>query len=376
MPKSTVTPRERAEYRISRALSLLPHRAQVRLSGKPAVRVGDQVLHPEIQLTLSLLERRGDPPMETLSPVMARKLTRRQAEVFSGAPVAVGAVRDLTVPGPAGPLPARLYSPDEPGAGKHPLLVFLAGGGFVIGDLETHDVPCRILCRHAGVHVLAVEYRKAPEDPFPAAVEDATAALRWALEHAGELGADPTRVAIGGDSAGGNLSAVACQELKRAGGPQAAAQLLIYPTVEAGRTSGSIAEFDDGYFLTGPQMQWFAHQYLGDDYDPVDPRISPLRSDDLSGLPPAILVTAGFDPLRDEGEEYAAALRAAGVPVVQRRFGGLIHGFINMTSVGRVAHDSLVEMAGGLRALLATLGVGGSPGDIARDSADAVGAAD
>ncbi len=374
MPSQRITPRERAEYRIARALSLLPPRAQVRLSCKPAVRVDGQTLHPEIQLTLSLLDRRGDPSVETLPPEQGRAVTRRQAEVFSGAPVEVGSVRDLTVPGAAGPLAARHYAPDEPGSGKHPLLVFLHGGGFVIGDLETHDVACRTLCRHAGVHVLAVDYRLAPEHPFPAPVEDAVAALQWALEHAGELDADPDRVAVGGDSAGGNLAAVACLELKRLGGPQAAAQLLIYPTVEADRTSGSITQFAEGFYLTGPQMEWFARQYLGTEYDRDDPRISPLRADDLSGLPPAIVVTAGFDPLRDEGEDYAAALREAGVPVVTRRFGGLIHGFINMTSIGRVAHDSLVEMAGSLRALLATLDADSAPRDVARESAVDVGA--
>ena len=373
MPRTTkVTPRERVEYRIARALSLLPDRAQVRLSGKPAVRHGGQTLNPEIQLTLALLERRGDPTVETLPPATGRALTRRQAQVFAGRAVDVGAVRELTVPGPAGPLPARHYAPAELGAeGPQPLLVFLAGGGFVIGDLETHDVACRILCRHAGVHVLAVEYRKAPEEPFPAAVDDAVAALRWALEHAAGLGADPGRVAVGGDSAGGNLAAVACQQLAIDGGPQAAAQLLIYPTVEAGRTSGSITDYGDGYFLTGEQMNWFARQYLGDDYDADDPRISPLRLADLSGLPPAVVVTAGFDPLRDEGEDYARALRRAGVPVVMRRFDGLIHGFINMTTLGRASHDALVEMAGSLRAVLSTLDTGRTAEAVARESADA-----
>lgn len=371
MPTTKVTLRERAEYRIARAMSLLPDRAQVRLSGKPPVRHGGQTLHPEIQLTLALLERRGDPTVEKLPPPQGRALTRRQAQVFAGPMVEVGPVRELTVPGPAGPLPARHYAPAELGAeGPQPLLVFLAGGGFVIGDLETHDVVCRILCKHAGVHVLAVEYRKAPEDPFPAAVDDAVAAVLWAMEHAAELGADPDRVAVGGDSAGGNLAAVACQQIRTDDGPEPAAQLLIYPTVEAGRTTGSIADFADGYFLTGEQMNWFSRQYVGEDFDPDDPRISPLRNPDLGGLPPAVVVTAGFDPLRDEGEDYARALRRAGVPVVMRRFDGLIHGFINMTTLGRASHDALVEMAGSLRAVLSTLDTDRTAEAVARESAD------
>lgn len=356
-----LTPRERVEVRVARALSALPPRAQVRLSGRPAVRVGGQLLDPEIQMTLGLLERRGDPTVETLSPEEGRRVTRRQAEVFAGPLTPVRDVCDLTLPGPGGALPARHYVPDEPGAGPHPLLVFLHGGGFVIGDLETHDATCRLLARHAGVHVLAVDYRLAPEHPFPAAVEDAVAAVRWALEHASELGADPSRVAAGGDSAGGNLAAVACLELAREDGPRPAAQLLLYPTVEAGRTGGSIDSFAEGFFLTKAQMQWFTAQYVPEGTDHADPRLSPLKAPDLSGLPPALVLTAGFDPLRDEGEDYAHALRAAGVPVLLRRFPGLIHGFGNMTSVSRTSRDALVEIAGATRAVLATLGPSRAP---------------
>lgn len=351
-----LTPRERVEIRVSRALSALPPRAQVRLSGRPAVRIGGQVLDPEIQMTLALLERRGDPSVETVSPEEGRRVTRRQAEVFAGPLTPVRDVRDLELPGPAGALPARHYVPDEPGAGPHPLLVFLHGGGFVIGDLETHDATCRLLARHAGVHLLAIEYRLAPEHPFPAAVEDTVAAVRWALEHAGTLGADPERVAVGGDSAGGNLAAVASLQLTREGGPKPAAQLLLYPTVEAGRTGGSLELFAEGFFLTRAQIEWFGAQYVPEGTDPEDPRLSPLKAPDLSGLPPAIVLTAGFDPLRDEGEEYAHAMRAAGVPVLLRRFPGLIHGFGNMTSVSRTSREALVEMAGATRAVLATLG--------------------
>jgi acetyl esterase len=352
-----LTPRERVEYRAARALSYLPARAMLKLSGKAAVRLDGQTLDPEIQMTLALLEKRGDPDLETLPPVQGRAQTRRQAQVFAGREVRVGSVRDLTVPGPDGPLPARHYAPPERSIRTPaPLLVFFHGGGFVIGDLETHDVTCRIFCRHAGVHVLAIDYRLAPEHPWPAPVEDAVAATRWALANAGELGADPDRVAVGGDSAGGNLAAVACQVLVAEDGPSPAAQLLLYPTTDAGHTGGSAELFAEGFFLTKPQMDWFTEQYLGTDYDATDPRISPMVGR-LEGLPPVVLVTAGFDPLRDEGERYAAALRDAGVPVVLRRFEGMIHGFVNMTAASHAARDATVEIAGTLRGVLATVDV-------------------
>jgi len=366
-----LTPRERVEARVARALCALPPRAQVRISGRPAVRVGDHTLDPAIQMTLALLERRGEPTVETVTPAEGRHITSRQAQVLAGPLTPARAVRDVTIPGPAGALPARHYVPDEPGAGPHPLLVFLHGGGFVIGDLETHDATCRLLARHAGVHVLAIEYRLAPEHPFPAAFEDSVAAIGWALGHAAELGADPQRVAVGGDSAGANLAAVASLQLTREGGPKPAAQLLLYPTVEAGRTGGSLELFAEGYFLTKVQMEWFAAQYVPEGTDPDDPRLSPLKAPDLSGLPPAIVLTAGFDPLRDEGEDYAHAMRAAGVPVLLRRFPGLIHAFGNMTGISRTSRDALVEMAGALRAVLATLGPVHAPEVLVEDEASA-----
>ncbi|HEY5143795.1 MAG TPA: alpha/beta hydrolase [Solirubrobacteraceae bacterium] len=351
MPRSErLTSRERAERRAARALAGLSPRTQVRLSRKPAVRLDGQTLDPEIQMTLALLERRGDPPIETLTPAQARAQTRHTARLVAGRPVPVGAVRELTVDGAEGPLRARLYSCDEP-AGPHPLLVFFHGGGFVIGDLDSHDGVCRMLCVHAGVNVLAVDYRLAPEHPFPAAVEDGRASLRWAIEHAAALGADPARVAVGGDSAGGNISAVACQLAARDGGPAPALQLLIYPATDASTPRPSAGLFSEGFFLTRAQMDWFTEHYVSS-RDLADPRMSPLLADDLAGLAPAIVVTAGFDPLRDEGEDYAAALRAAGTPVMLRRFPGLIHGFINAAGISRVSRDALIEIAGATRALL------------------------
>ncbi len=352
-PQPLLAARQRVEFRVARAASALPPGAQVRLSGRAQVVIDGQELDPEIQLSLALLERQGVPPYETLPPDEAREVVRRQARVAGGPVASEGPPgRDITVQGADGPLPARSYTCDEPG-GPHPLLLFFHGGGFVVGDLETHDAACRLLCRHAGVHVVAVDYRLAPEHPFPAAVEDARASVRWAFEHAESLGADRRRIAVGGDSAGGNLATVASLEAARDGGPVPAFQLLIYPAVDSTCRRPSHDLFCEGFFLTLGQIEWFGEQY-GQGADDTDPRISPLLADDLSGMPAALVVTAGFDPLRDEGEAYAHALRAAGVPVTLRRFSGLIHGFLNATGVSRVSRDALIEVAGATRALLAT----------------------
>ena len=318
------------------------------------MRVDGQTLEPEIQLSLSLLERLGAPPLQTLSPTGAREEYRRRVEVSNGAPAPVGAVEDLTIRGAAGPLAARHYVPDEP-AGPRPLIVYYHGGGFVVGDLDTHDAPCRLLCRHAGAHVLSVDYRLAPEHPFPAAADDGRAALRWAIEHAKYLGADPSRVAVAGDSAGGNVAAVAAWQASRDGGPAPALQVLLYPTTDAVERTRSQELFGGGFLLTTELMEWFAAQYAAH-ADPHDPRLSVLRAPGLDKVPPALVVTAGFDPLRDEGEAFAGALRAAGVsPVVLRRFPGLIHGFCNATGASRVSREAFLEVAGATRALLAVV---------------------
>jgi acetyl esterase len=353
MPRGSLSFRQRVELRVARALAALPPRAQVRLSGRPPIRLDDQTLEPELQLTLAMLERQGARAMETMSPADAREDMRKRAAVAAGVQLPVGAVRDLTVDGAAGPLRARHYAPDEPG-GPHPLLVFFHGGGWVIGDLDTHDGTCRMLCRHAGVHVLSVDYRMGPEAPFPAAAEDARAAFGWAHAHAAELGADPALVAVGGDSAGGNLAAVTSWQAARDGGPPPAFQLLIYPVTDVSVKRRSYELFAEGFLLTRAEMDWFVDHYAPSEADRSDPRLSVLLADDLSGLPPALVVTAGFDPLRDEGEAYVQALREAGNVVAHRRFAGLIHGFFNMSGVSRVSRDAVVETAGATRALLAT----------------------
>jgi acetyl esterase len=347
---------ERFAHRVAVAVAALPPRAQVRLSGRPPIFIDGQALAPEMRLTLALLERRGETSPEALSPVDARRQRRRLATIFAGKLEGVGAVADLEIQAEV-PLRARHYSPLEAGRDQ-PLLVYFHGGGFTYGDLDTHDGVCRLLSRHVGAHVLAVDYRLAPEDPFPAAVEDARAALRWACLHARELGADPHRIGVGGDSAGGNLAAVASQLAAQDGGPAPVLQLLIYPPTDCTRRRRSRELFGEGFLLTDTQMDWFEANYLGSVGDPNghDPRASPLLADDLSGLAPAIVVTAGFDPLRDEGEDYAEALRAAGTPALLRRFPGFLHGFIGAAGVSRACRDAVVEIAGATRAMFANSG--------------------
>jgi acetyl esterase len=351
-----------------RLLGALPPALQVRLSGGPPVQIDGETLAPGIQLTLALYERRGHPAPGTQTPAEARAERRRLSAIYAGRPIAVGVVRDLMV---ADRIPARHYAPTGEATGR-PLLVYYHGGGFVFGDLETHDQVCRFLCRHAGAHVLSIDYRLAPEDPFPAAVEDAEAAFEWAAEHASELGADPHRVGVGGDSAGGNLAAVVAQSASRRGGVQPALQLLIYPVTDFSSRPRSRQLFAEGFLLTAAEMDWFEANYIGAvGAEPAqDVRVSP-RLGELSGLAPAIVVTAGFGPLRDDGEEYARALSQAGTPVVLRRFGGLIHAFINLVGVDRECRDAVVEVAGIARAVFER----GAPAQVPAPPASALAAA-
>ena len=261
-------------------------------------------------------------------------------------------VAEHTLPGPAGPIRARLYRPLE-GVAPAPLLIYSHGGGFCIGGLDTHDDLCRDICRNAGINVLSVDYRLAPEHKAPAAVEDAYAAYRWVLDHPGDVGADPARIAVGGDSAGGNLAAVVAQRCRDEGAPAPALQLLLYPVTDLRGRYRSRTLFADGFFLTAEDMDWFTAHYLdGSGVDEKDPRVSPLLADDLSGLAPALVVTAGFDPLRDEGNEYAEAMRAAGVPVDLREYGSLIHAFANFFPLGGGSATATAEVISALRAHL------------------------
>ncbi|MHB8695642.1 MAG: alpha/beta hydrolase [Solirubrobacteraceae bacterium] len=345
-----------AQALAARGLGSLPGGAQRALSGRRRIELDGQLLDPGIQLLLSAMARRGAAEVvkDTASePPVERARISREARSLARWPTAVGEVRELEVPGAAGPLAARHYAPPAFADGDPALLVYVHGGGWVLGDLDSHDEPCRMLCRHAGINVLSVAYRLAPEHPFPAGVDDAVAVLRWALGAAESLGADPARVAVGGDSAGGNLSAVACQQLAlTVASPPPALQVLVYPSTDLAGSTRSSELFADGFFLTARSRRWCETRYAGPEVDRTDPRISPLRAADLTSLPPAIVITAGFDPLRDEGEAYADALREAGVPVVSYRASDLIHGFVNFTTVNRRSRDVTVMLAGMIRAAL------------------------
>lgn len=257
--------------------------------------------------------------------------------------VVVHRIEDRTIPGPGGEIPVRLYRPA--GDTPKPVVVYYHGGGWVIGNLESHDATCRELANAADVVVVSVDYRLAPEHVFPAAVDDAFAALEWVHEHAPELGADPSRIAVAGDSAGASLAAVVAQLARDANGPPIVFQLLVYPATDYEFSSPSMIENADGYFLTIAGMRWFYGHYLRSEADGDDPRVSPARAADLSGLPPAFVITAEYDPLRDQGMAYAAALRAAGTPTEATRYEGMFHGFFGMGAmidVAKVAFDDAV----------------------------------
>lgn len=263
--------------------------------------------------------------------------------------VPVASVRDTTVPGGAGPVPARIYRPE--GAGPFPTVAFFHGGGYVIGNLDTHDNMCREICRGAQAVLVSVDYRLAPEHPFPAGIEDAVAAARWVVAHAQELGGNGV-VAVAGDSAGGNFSAVVAQQLRDAGIPLAA-QFLIYPAVDhAAAAYPSAKQNAKGYFLEVETMAWFFHHYAGHVADTLDPRLAPLQAASLAGLPPAVIMTAEFDPLRDQGIAYAEALRAAGGQAELIQGAGMIHGFFDMGRWSPGAQAIITHGIERLRALL------------------------
>jgi acetyl esterase/lipase len=264
-------------------------------------------------------------------------------------PPPVTRVENLSAPGPAGAVPLRLYAQGP--ARTRPVLLFMHGGGWVIGDLDTHDDPCRRLALDSGCLVIAVDYRLAPEHRYPAAVDDAWAALRWVAAHAAELGGDPARLAVGGDSAGGNLAAALALRARDAGGPALAYQLLVYPAVDCDLTRPSVKAHGEGYLLTAAGMRWFWDHYQPDPALRTQPLASPLRAESLAGLPPAWLLLPEYDVLLDEGEAYAARLQAEGVPVTVRRYAGAMHAFFNM-SAAAIARQAIADAAQALRAAL------------------------
>jgi acetyl esterase len=306
----------------------------------------NEQLHPDAARVCELIVAANRPAYETLSPVQAREAYVASRRVLQPDPEPVAAVADLQAQGPAGPIPLRLYRGVGADEGQpQPALVYFHGGGWVIGDLESHDQVCRALANRASCIVVAVDYCLAPEHKFPAAVDDAIATTRWIAANAPSLGIDARRLAVGGDSAGGNLSAVVALDARDRGGPPLVFQLLIYPATDMQMGRPSHARHADQLPLRRATMRWFVGHYLRDAGDEADWRASPLRAANFRNLPPALIVTAGFDPLSDEGEAYARALSDAGVPVVHRRFEGQIHGFLNM---GRIIADAerLIGLAG------------------------------
>lgn len=307
------------------------------------------MLHPQARALLDLMIERGVPPTHTLSVADARRFYLERRHTTQPVAPAIDEVRDLQAPGPLGDIPLRLY---RHGAadGLRPALVFFHGGGWVIGDLDTHDTLCRQLAIASGCAVVSVDYRMGPEHPFPAATDDACAATRWLAAHAAELGLDGTRLAVGGDSAGGNLAAVVALALR--GEVPLAFQLLIYPATDQHPTHDSRQRNGQGYLLTADTMAWFHDHYITDPRHDDDWRASPLRHPDLTGLPPALVLTAGFDPLRDEGLAYAQRLSEAGVKASLLSFERQIHGFILMGRVIDEANEAVALCGDALRRAL------------------------
>jgi acetyl esterase len=350
---------ERLQLALVRSIARLPDPMKIMLSGEPAIVVDGQRLDPQAQFLRRV--RRQRVKFGLLEPTIeaGRRRYRRQAVVFKGPTTPVGAVLDFDIPAGDHRLDVRHYAP--PGASATtPLLVYFHGGGFVIGDLDTHDAPCRILCREGRTHVLSVAYRLAPEHPFPAPLDDARAAFRWALDNARTLGADPACISVGGDSAGANLSAVVSLLEREARPP--VAQLLIYPSTDAAASRTSHQQFDGGFVLTRQDCKAFFHCYTGQRrVDPADPRISPLRAISHAGAPPALVAVAGFDVLRDEGEAYAETLIGAGTPVRVCRFASLEHGFVHTVGVCPAARRAVVTIRREWRTLIESIAAAPMP---------------
>jgi acetyl esterase len=295
----------------------------------------------------------GRPAYETLTPSEAREYYLQARLVTNPDPPELKSVEPLSIPSPHGSIPARIYTPktlrqaDGPAGG----LVFFHGGGWVIGDLDSHDVACRKLAVEGQLIVISVDYRRAPEHKFPAAVEDAIAATAWIAAHARELGIDPERLLVGGDSAGGNLAAVVALAARDGNGPSISGQVLIYPATDFAMTHASHREPETSILLTHSVIRWFRDHYLNGEADVGDWRASPARANTLAGLPPAYVLTAGADPLRDEGDEYARRLKEAGVAVTHRTFPGQFHGFFTMGKLLQQANVAVSEIGVWLRAL-------------------------
>ena len=331
---------------ITRKLLSLPDPVLRWMAGGGEVRQGGRTLDAHFQLLAASARKR--PPIWNHPAAEVRALNAAAAPLVGGEAEPGVRFEPLTAQGPRGPIPLRLYRPAAQDA-EAPLMVFAHMGGGVIGDLDTCHAFCSILASIGRYPVLSVDYRLAPEHPFPAGLEDVLAAYRFGRDQAQAFGAPAGQAAIGGDSMGGNFAAALCQQLKRAGEPQPTLQLLVFPCVDVACQSGSMTTYADAFPLTRPFMDWMIAHYLRPDDDPADPRLSPLNEPDLTGLAPAIIVTAGFDPLLDQGEAYARRLRAAGVPVTYRCYDSLAHGFTAFTGAVPAADVACREIAGMVR---------------------------
>ncbi|MDE2329837.1 MAG: alpha/beta hydrolase [Bradyrhizobium sp.] len=311
------------------------------------------VLDPDAAAVFKAFRDAGRPPYETLTPAEARALYLQSRLVTNPEPPELKSVQSLSIPAPSGAIPARICTPTKlrQAGGLAPCLVFFHGGGWMIGDLDTHDVVCRKLAHEGELIVISVDYRRAPEHKFPAAVEDAIVATKWIARNAGQLGIDASRLAVGGDSAGGNLAAVVSLAARDGNGPDLAGQVLIYPATDFALTHPSHSDPGTSILLTHTVVKWFRDHYLNDLADGQDWRASPARARSLAGLPPTYVLTAGADPLHDEGNEYAARLKDAGVAVTTRTFPGQFHGFFTMGKLLPQANVAASEIAGWLKAL-------------------------
>jgi len=311
-----------------------------------------RVLDPQIEALLQRMEQQGTPPVHTLTPMQARESRNPIFVKLGGPPEAVANVQDLNIPGPGGQIPIRIYTPQ--GSYPFPILVYFHGGGWVICNLDTHDSVCRCLANGASCIVVSVDYRLAPEHKFPAAVDDAYAATRWVAENANRINGDPTRIAVGGDSAGGNLAIVVSLMAREKGGPSLIYQLLVYPvTNPSSLDTDSYREHGEGYILTKEAMEYYRDHYIGGKEELQNPYVSPLLAQELSGLPPALVITAEFDVLTDEAEAYADRLKKAGVPVSYTCYKGMIHAFFSLAAVVDRARDAMDEATGALRSAFA-----------------------